>query len=72
MKCKIITKLVYTDTLFKFLCRKEEKMMKKAYKIGKQIRLLRLNQKKTAFYRNAVFMMPGDSVLEIEFMQTFE
>lgn len=35
-------------------------MMKKAYKIGKQIRLLRLNQKKTAFYRNAVFMMPGE------------
>jgi len=38
MKGKVIAKLVYTDTLFKFLSKKEQKIMEKAYKTGKQIK----------------------------------
>lgn len=37
LKGNVIAKVVYTDTLFKFWDNKEEKMMKKAYKIGEDL-----------------------------------
>jgi multimeric flavodoxin WrbA len=38
LKGKVIAKLIYTDTLFKFKSKKEVKMMKKAYKIGNKLK----------------------------------
>jgi multimeric flavodoxin WrbA len=37
LKGKLIGKVIFTDTLFKFLKNKEKRIMKKAYKIGKKL-----------------------------------
>lgn len=38
MKGKVIKKFVYTDTLFKFLKSKEEKIMQNAFEFGKHLK----------------------------------
>jgi hypothetical protein len=38
-KGKLIGKVVFTDTLFKFLKNKEGRIMKRAYKMGEKIKI---------------------------------
>ena len=38
LRGKIIGKLIYTDTLFQFFKKKRDKMMNKAYRLGKSLK----------------------------------
>ena len=46
LRGNLIDTLIYTDTLFKFIKKKEAKMMEKAYKIGKSLKNNRYRQNK--------------------------